>query len=1061
MLMKTLRQLLGLPMLTRLLLTAAGALLSGGHPASAQAPAVGVSAPRSAAATGAIAGRVQNEITGKYLNKARITIPGTTLTTFTDDFGSFLLADIPGGLVTVEAFYSGLDPQKITLTITPGQTTERDINLSNRATYGDKTSVVKLDAFVLSTSKFTEGESLATNEQRFAANMKNVVATDAFGDVIEGNVAEFMRFLPGITIDYSDVMPLGVSVRGFDPSMTNVTTDGASLANASRNAASRQFDFMQVSINNISRIEVTKVPTPANPASGISGSVNMISKSAFERSKAQLNYRVFMSASSDGMMLSKQPFPYDTRERRVNPGFDLDYTLPISKDFGLVLTALNSKAWNEQNISQMTWNTSAAGTGATPAKPYLQTHNIIDAPKWYERNSAGLKADWRATPNSVLTVGFQATYYIDTNGNVNRATSVGNNATPTTTPGVSLTSGGTFAHSATGRGTASFAANLLHIDARTLGTNVRYVYRTAGWVIEAGGNLSTSKTWMRHVSKGHFNTVGTALLNPTGVRVDFDDIRAEGPRRITAFDANNRVLDLLDLRNFRLNNATDGAIRNHRDDTEGAELSAKRSLKLFEIPTSVQAGGLFKSQDREHRRKSRVFTYNPANPADPTLAPFAMQVYQGRQNYFDFDYIPFPSLNRMVEAWGKNPSLFTQTLAQQVAEEQSRIVGSENFKEITTAAYLQGEARFFNNKLLVLTGVRFEKIHDKAAGPLFEPGNAFARNANGSYTRTAAGARIRRPEAGAVGSMEELRLTRLEFGRVFNGSFDGYYPSLHLTYNVTPNLLVRAAYAKTYGKPDYINVIPNTTISESDVSENADPTILRGTITVSNPELKPWYADNFDLSTEYYTDSGGVFSFGAYRKNITNFHDDIVRLATAADLDLLDLDPRYAGWELRTTVNGGDARVDGVEFNIRQSLAPLGGWARYFSVFANATKLKLYGSRNAAFTRFIPESGSWGVTITRNPVTFMLKWNARGEQRQGSSLAQGPDAFLYQEKRTTMDVNLTYQFNRRIQLFANGRNIGNVHYNLLRYGSETPGFAKISSTNSYGVQWAFGVKGTF
>lgn len=1018
--------------------------------------------PAFAQSTGSISGRVQNEATGQYLNNARITVKGTDLTAFTDNAGIFRLAGVPTGSAVVEVFYSGLDPQLITFSVTAGQNSEREINLTNRALYGDKSAgVVKLDAFVASTSKLTEGEALATNEQRFAANIKNVVATDAFGDVIEGNVAEFMRFLPGITVDYSDVMPLGVSVRGFDPAMTNVTTDGASLANASRNATTRQFDFMQVSINNISRVEVTKVPTPANPASGISGSVNMVSKSAFERSRAQLNYRVFVSASSDGMMLKKQPFPYDTWERRINPGFDFDYTLPITKDFGIVFTALHSKAWNEQNISQMTWNTNAAGTGATPAKPYLQTHNIIDAPKWYERNSTGLKADWRITPNSVLTVGLQATYYVDTNGNVNRATSVGTAATSTLAGGSTLSYGDNFAHSATGRGTASFATNLLHIDARTLGTNLRYRYQTSDWVAELSGFASTSKTWMRHVSKGHFNTIGTALLNPAGVRVDFDDITPEGPRRITAFDANNRPLDLLDLRNFRLNTATDGVIRNHRDDTAGLDGSVKRSMKVFEIPTSLQAGGLFRSQDRSHRRKSRVFTYNPANPADPTLAPFAMQVYQNRQNYFDYDYIPWPSPNRMVEAWGKNPGLFTQTLAQQVAEEQSRITGSENFKEITTALYLQGEARLLNNKLQILTGVRFEKIHDKAAGPLFEPGNAFVRNSNGTFARNAQGQRIRRAEAGAVGSMEELRLTRTEFGKVVNGGYDGYYPSLHLTYNATSNLLFRAAYAKTYGKPDYINVIPNTTITENDVSENADPSILRGSITVSNPELKPWKADNFDLSAEYYTDSGGVFSVGAYRKNISNFHDDLVTLATAADLELLDLDPRYEGWELRTTVNGGDARVDGVEFNIRQSLAPLGGWGRYFSVFANATKLKLQGSRNAAFTRFIPESGSWGVTITRNPVTFMLKWNARGEQRQGASPAQGPDAFLYQEKRTTMDANFTYQFTRRIQLFANGRNVGNVHYNLLRYGSQTPAIAKISSTNSYGVQWAFGVKGTF
>ena len=233
-------------------------------------------------------------------------------------------------------------------------------------------------------------------------------------------------------------------------------------------------------------------------------------------------------------------------------------------------------------------------------------------------------------------------------------------------------------------------------------------------------------------------------------------------------------------------------------------------------------------------------------------------------------------------------------------------------------------------------------------------------------------------------------------------------------------------------------------------------------LIVGNPDLKPWIAQNYDLSTEYYTETGGVFSFGVYRKNISNFFNSITGVsATPALLAQLGLDPNYQGWEVRTTVNGGDARIDGAEFNIRQSLKPLGGWGRYVSVFANATKLKLYGSRTADFTRLVPESFNYGFTITRNPVTFALKWNGRGDQRQAVSAAQGPDAYLYQEKRTTTDLNVTYQFTRALQLFANGRNIFNVHYNLMRFGSQTPAYAKISSTNSYGVQWAFGVKGTF
>ncbi|MEI6467023.1 MAG: TonB-dependent receptor, partial [Verrucomicrobiota bacterium] len=422
------------------------------------------------------------------------------------------------------------------------------------------------------------------------------------------------------------------------------------------------------------------------------------------------------------------------------------------------------------------------------------------------------------------------------------------------------------------------------------------------------------------------------------------------------------------------------------------------------------------------------------------------------------------SLNRMVEAWGRNPDLFTQTPANQVTSETTRLNSSQNFKEITTAFYAQGETRLFHNRLLLLTGVRYERIHTKAAGPLIDPDGAFQRNPNGTFVRDVQGNRVRKPDAGAAGSLADLYATRKELGKATNGGFEGYYPSLHLTYNATPDFLVRAAYARTYGKPDFAQMIPATTIDENESYNSANPAAgsYPGVLIVGNPDLQPWLAHNYDLSAEYYTESGGVLSFGIYRKVISGFFSSITGVAaTPALLDQLGLDPNYQGWEVRTTVNGGDARIDGAEFNIRQSLKPLGGWGRHVSVFANATKLKLYGSRTADFTRMIPLSFNYGFTMTRNPVTFSLKWNGRGEQRQAASSAQGTDAYLYQEKRTTTDVNLTFQLTRWLQLFANGRNIFNVHYNLMRYGSQTPAYAKISSTNAYGVQWAFGVKGTF
>jgi TonB-dependent receptor len=284
---------------------------------------------------------------------------------------------------------------------------------------------------------------------------------------------------------------------------------------------------------------------------------------------------------------------------------------------------------------------------------------------------------------------------------------------------------------------------------------------------------------------------------------------------------------------------------------------------------------------------------------------------------------------------------------------------------------------------------------------------------------------------------------------------------VHLTFNATSNFLVRAAYAKTYGRPDFVNIVPNATINENDIELSTDPNAIPGDITVRNTGLKPWTAQNYDVSAEYYTENGGLITGGAFRKDITDFFGTLQTFATEDLLNDLGLDPRYAGWRLNTTINSGSARVSGVEFNVRQTLAPLGRWGRLFSVFANATKLKLEGSRSADFNRFIPKSANWGFTFTRNPVTFMAKWHHRGEQNRGPATAQGPLARVYQDARTTLDLNLTYQAHKRLSVFVNSRNVLNEWFTQSRYQADTPEYARRSSTNSYGAQWAFGMKGTF
>ncbi|MFM7752251.1 MAG: TonB-dependent receptor, partial [Opitutaceae bacterium] len=353
-------------------------------------------------ATGSVTGRVQGAGTGLYLNNARVTVRGTDRVVFTDESGTYRVPGLSSGSVTLQFFYTGHDPQDVTLAITAGQVAERNVELAAAGASGAsvrKDGTVLLDTFKVATSRETNGAAIAINEQRFAPNLKTVIAADAFGDVTDGNVGEFLKFLPGITAEYdaeSGSSVSSVAVRGFPTSMAIVSTDGMQMANTGNpQGSSRVFQFTQVSMNNLARLEVTKSPTPSTPADSMSGSINMVSKSAFERKDAQLRWSVSLSGNQHHLSLRTQPHTPDRDAQMVRPSANFDYTLPVTRDFGLVVTGQIQNRYMWQQLALKAHNATAAGTGATFGRPFLQLFQLPASPRLNSRSSAGLRADWR------------------------------------------------------------------------------------------------------------------------------------------------------------------------------------------------------------------------------------------------------------------------------------------------------------------------------------------------------------------------------------------------------------------------------------------------------------------------------------------------------------------------------------------------------------------------------------------------------------------------------------------------------------------------------------------
>ena len=187
--------------------------------------------------TGSIEGRVLNVTNDTYVEKARIAVVGTSLEAFTDAAGYYRLSRVPAGSATVKTFYTGLVSQTAVVMVPSGKTAVHDIALEGfqkKPSAMDET--VRLSEFVVTASKEMDGAARAINEQRFAPNVMNVVDADEFGSMAEGNVAEFMKFLPGVAMDVGESGDANtVSINGVPAANVPITVGGFDLASANQN----------------------------------------------------------------------------------------------------------------------------------------------------------------------------------------------------------------------------------------------------------------------------------------------------------------------------------------------------------------------------------------------------------------------------------------------------------------------------------------------------------------------------------------------------------------------------------------------------------------------------------------------------------------------------------------------------------------------------------------------------------------------------------------------------------------------------------------------------------
>lgn len=246
--------------------------------------------------------------------------------------------------------------------------------------------------------------------------------------------------------------------------------------------------------------------------------------------------------------------------------------------------------------------------------------------------------------------------------------------------------------------------------------------------------------------------------------------------------------------------------------------------------------------------------------------------------------------------------------------------------------------------------------------------------------------------------------------------YTSWLPSLIGRYTPRPEIVVRLAYHRSIGRPQYSSLSPG-----GEVTVEADEAF----VSLGNPDLKPFQSDNLDLSAEYYFAPGGFVAAAAFAKFIK---DPIFRSAfTVEDGSFSGTD--YDRIEFSQPVNGRSATILGLELAYEQQFTFLPGALSGLGFGANLTvvdsELEIPDADGGfRTTRFAEQSDLlFGIQLfyERGPVEGSIAYHHTGR----ALISAGGEEFedQYNDDLRRLDAKVSFAINRNARLFLEAQNL--------------------------------------
>jgi len=261
---------------------------------------------------------------------------------------------------------------------------------------------------------------------------------------------------------------------------------------------------------------------------------------------------------------------------------------------------------------------------------------------------------------------------------------------------------------------------------------------------------------------------------------------------------------------------------------------------------------------------------------------------------------------------------------------------------------------------------------------------------------------------------EAQRQVRLFSPNSEGKSYTDVLPSFNISWDVTPNLLLRAAASKVIARPGYGDLA-----GARSLTFNSDPFVFdRAQFGAragwfgngGNFDLKPFNAWQYDFGVEWYFQRGSVLGATLFRKDVKDFIVPVV----------IDLPQEVAGQtvtvqQYATQANGTSAVSQGVEVYAQHTLDfGLGAQVNFTYNDTSQADVSLNGTKlgESALVGSAKTQINASVFYEHGPILVRASYNRRGEVVRG--LSSGLN--VYDDPYEQVDLNAAVDVFKNFQI---------------------------------------------